>query len=114
MISTIPLITLITPGVRRFEANALPFGLDQLLETPTQKLIAFIHWYYISCEITDNPIDNTYLLFIIPQLLNGLSCLLVFITVLEFICAQAPRTTIPRGYSLVCGVPPLASGTYYM
>ena len=29
-----------------FEANALQFGLDQLLEAPTQKLIAFIHWYY--------------------------------------------------------------------
>ena len=40
-----------------------------------------------------NPLDNTYLWFIIPQLLNGLSSLLVFLTVFEFICAQAPRTT---------------------
>ena len=39
------------------------------------------------------PGDNTYLLFIIPQLLNGLSSLLVSMTVFEFICAQAPRTT---------------------
>ena len=46
-----------------------------------------------SCEITDNPVDNTYLWFIIPQLLNGLSSLLVSMTVFEFICAQAPRTT---------------------
>ena len=46
MISTIPLITLITTGVGLFEANALPFGLDQLLEAPTPKLIGFIHWYY--------------------------------------------------------------------
>ena len=30
---------------------------------------------------------------IIPQLLNGLSSLLVSMTVFEFICAQAPRTT---------------------
>ena len=29
-----------------FEANALQFGLDQLLEAPTLKLISFIHWYY--------------------------------------------------------------------
>ena len=29
-----------------FEANALQFGLDQLPEAPTPKLIAFIHWYY--------------------------------------------------------------------
>ena len=42
---------------------------------------------------TDNPVDNTYLWFIIPQLLNGLSSLLVSMTVFEFICAQAPRTT---------------------
>ena len=37
--------------------------------------------------------DSTYLLFIIPQLLIGLCGMLVFMTVLEFICAQAPRTT---------------------
>ena len=46
-----------------------------------------------SCETTNNPVDNTYLWFIIPQLLNGLSSLLVSMTVFEFICAQAPRTT---------------------
>ena len=40
-----------------------------------------------------NTVDNTYLWFIIPQLLNGLSSLLVSMTVFEFICAQAPRTT---------------------
>ena len=49
--------------------------------------------YNNSCETTDNPVDNTYLWFIIPQLLNGLSSLLVSMTVFEFICAQAPRTT---------------------
>ena len=40
-----------------------------------------------------DPVDNTYLWFIIPQLLNGLSSLLVSMTVFEFICAQAPRST---------------------
>ena len=49
--------------------------------------------FNISCETTDNPVDNTYLWFIIPQLFNGLSSLLVSMTVFEFICAQAPRTT---------------------
>ena len=44
-------------------------------------------------EMIYDPVDNTYLWFIIPQLLNGLSSLLVSMTVLEFICAQAPRTT---------------------
>ena len=39
------------------------------------------------------PVDNTFLWFIIPQLLNGLSSLLVSMAMFEFICAQAPRTT---------------------
>ena len=46
-----------------------------------------------SCKTYDDPVDNTYLWFIIPQLLNGLSSLFVSMTVFEFICAQAPRTT---------------------
>ena len=33
-------------GVGLFEANAIQFGLDQLLEAPTPKLISFVHWYY--------------------------------------------------------------------
>ena len=36
--------------------------------------------------------DNLFLLLIIPQILHGLAYLLVFVTVLEFICAQAPYT----------------------
>ena len=39
-------VILVTTGVGLFEANAIQFGLDQLLEAPTPKLIAFIHWYY--------------------------------------------------------------------
>ena len=35
-----------TFGQALFQANAIQFGLDQLLEAPTPKLIAFIHWYY--------------------------------------------------------------------
>ena len=33
-------------GIGLFEANAIQFGLDQILEAPTPKLISFIHWYY--------------------------------------------------------------------
>ena len=40
------LIAFVTTGVGLFEANAIQFGLDQLLEAPTPKLIAFIHWFY--------------------------------------------------------------------
>ena len=36
--------------------------------------------------------DNLFLLLITPQILHGLAYLLVFMTVLEFICAQAPYT----------------------
>ena len=45
------------------------------------------------CHQYNDPVDNTYLWFIIPQVLNGFSSLLVSMTVFEFICAQAPRTT---------------------
>ena len=56
--------------------------------------IRFGFTFNSSCEsVKDNPVDNTYLWLIIPQLLNGLSSLLVSMTVFEFICAQAPRTT---------------------
>ena len=51
------------------------------------------HNHLNSCEDINSPVDNTYLWFIIPQLFNGLSSLLVSMTVFEFICAQAPRTT---------------------
>ena len=33
-------------GLALFQANAIQFGLDQLLEAPTPKLISFIQWYY--------------------------------------------------------------------
>ena len=36
--------------------------------------------------------NNLFYLLIIPQVIEGLSSLLVFMTVLEFICAQAPHT----------------------
>ena len=36
--------------------------------------------------------NHTYLWLIVPQVLNGLAQLLVHVTTLEFICAQAPRS----------------------
>ena len=53
----------------------------------------------LDCQQYNDPVDNTYLWFIIPQLLNGLSSLLVSMTVFEFISAQAPHTT---HWSVVC------------
>ena len=43
---TIILFLVYIVGLALFQANAIQFGLDQLLEAPTPKLIAFIHWYY--------------------------------------------------------------------
>ena len=40
------LVILYIVGLALFRANAIQFGLDQLLETPIPKLIAFIYWYY--------------------------------------------------------------------
>ena len=49
-VAVLVLITVVITviGVGLFEANAIQFGLDQLLEAPTSKLITFIHWYYWS------------------------------------------------------------------
>ena len=47
----------------------------------------------LNCQQYNDPVDNTYLWFIIPQLLNGLSSMLISMTVFEFISAQAPHTT---------------------
>ena len=59
--------------------------------------------------ISSNMVNNAYLWFIIPQLLNGFSSLLVSMTVFS---SSVPRLlALPRGYSLVCGMPPSASGT---
>ena len=38
-------------GLGLFEAIAIQFGLDQLLEAPTHQLVSFIHWYYWSQNI---------------------------------------------------------------
>ena len=45
------LFALFIIGIGLFEANAIQFGLDQLLEAPTPKLISFIHWYYWSQNV---------------------------------------------------------------
>ena len=87
-------------GLGLFQANAIQFGLDQLLEAPTPKLIAFIYWYYWAqnvgslaffyvvgstyfiLELTDKKINGT-----ISQFLDGhvnntiIVCFLIPITI---------------------------------
>ena len=43
-----------------FEANAIQFGLDQLLEAPTPKVFSFIHWYYWSQNVGGLVMFYTY------------------------------------------------------
>ena len=52
----------VTIGIGLFEANAIQFGLDQLLEAPTPKLITFIHWYYWSQNVGGLVVFYTYYL----------------------------------------------------
>ena len=42
---------IIIAGIGIFEANAIQFGLDQLLEAPSTQLSAFIHWYFWSVHL---------------------------------------------------------------
>lgn len=36
----------INTGLAAFQANVIPFGLDQMPDASTEELSAFIHWYY--------------------------------------------------------------------
>lgn len=36
----------INTGLAGFQANVIPFGLDQMPDASTEELSAFIHWYY--------------------------------------------------------------------
>ena len=54
-VPTIILLMVIAPGLLLmvlslglFEANAIQFGMDQLLESSSDQLSSFIHWYYWS------------------------------------------------------------------
>ena len=42
---------IINTGLAAFQANIIPFGLDQMPEASTEELSAFIHWYYGSRNI---------------------------------------------------------------
>ena len=72
------------------EASYLPIKQCYIIRTGCEFLFVSRS---LDCQQYNDPVDNTYLWFIIPQLLNGLSSLLASMTVFEFISAQAPRTT---------------------
>ena len=47
LLSIMPMIV----GLGIFEANAIQFGMDQLLEESSEKISTFIHWYYWSIGV---------------------------------------------------------------
>ena len=53
------LISIVGTGMS--EANIIQFGLDQLLESPTHRLIAFIHWYYMYVSLTAGKLLSYYI-----------------------------------------------------
>ena len=70
--------------------QSLPSGKCYIIRTGCEFILTL---NVLDCQQYNDPVDNTYLWFIVPQFLNGLSSLLVSMTVFEFISAQAPRTT---------------------
>ena len=38
-------------GFGMYEANAIQFGMDQMLEASSEQLSSFIHWYYWSLHV---------------------------------------------------------------
>ena len=66
-------------------------------EKAINDLKGFYGMYCYSYRIHGNKngffsLNHTFLWLIVPQILNGLAQLLVHMTTLEFICAQAPHT----------------------
>ena len=47
-------------GFGMYEANAIQFGMDQMLEASSRKLSSFIHWYYWSLHL--DPLIIFYIL----------------------------------------------------
>ena len=47
-------------GLGTYEANAIQFGMDQMLEASSRKLSSFIHWYY--CCLHLGPLVTIYIL----------------------------------------------------
>ena len=51
MLLIIPAFLSVLLSLGLFEANAIQFGMDQLLESSSDQLSSFIHWYYWSSYV---------------------------------------------------------------
>ena len=70
---------------------------DEAAKDAVKNLSGFYGMYCYNYRTHENrhgslSLNHTFLWLIVPQILNGLEQLLVHMTTLEFICAQAPRT----------------------
>ena len=52
----------ITAGIGIFDANAIQFGMDQLLEASSTQLSAFIYWYFWSTYVRQQAVFCTAIL----------------------------------------------------
>ena len=48
--------------MRVFEANAIQFGMDQLLEASSAQLISFVHWYFWAIHLRQQSLFLTALI----------------------------------------------------
>ena len=80
------------PVISNKEAMCIPNATfspsDYCLYNTHTKLLIVSHHFSPDCVV----FNNAFLWLILPQVFNGLGQLLVNMTVLEFLCAQAPRS----------------------
>ena len=50
-IITVPVLIVNLISIGLFEANAIQFGMDQMLEASSNHFSTFIHWYYLSINL---------------------------------------------------------------
>ena len=72
LLMAVPLIISMLISLGLFEANAIQFGMDQLLESSSDQLSSFINWYHWSSHV------GHFILFLITITMVGIhsSCLI--------------------------------------
>ena len=70
----------INSGLAAFNANIIPFGLDQMPGASTEQLSAFIHWYYAARNILAGVIP------LIPCFISNTEQTFIVHSVAEFAC----------------------------
>ena len=53
-------IIVFTAGLSMYEANAIQFGMDQMMEASSEQLSSFIHWYFWCAHV--GPLLSSYIL----------------------------------------------------